>query len=35
VVSLRPVDAAEHGQAFLTDPSVHAGHKHMRGHAAP
>lgn len=30
VVPLCPVDAAEHGQAVLPDPSVYAGHEHMR-----
>jgi hypothetical protein len=30
VVSLCPVDAAEHGQAVLPDLSVYAGHEHMR-----
>ena len=30
VVTLRPVDAAEHGQAILPNPSVYAGHEHMR-----
>lgn len=30
VVTLCPVDATEHGQAVLPDPSVYAGHAHMR-----
>jgi hypothetical protein len=34
VVTLRPVDTAEHGQASLPDPSVYAGHEHSGSRGA-